>query len=226
MADGNTPSSLNPKSPIFPTAGPAGRPLAGLRRRKQYRLRRRNYFGAGELMPDPVPADESGTRQEVERLSREVADLREALRTSEEASLRARADLENQRRRHMKEKDDLRKTATEGLMSDLLQPMDHFGLAMMSLTSATDVDSIKQGVEMIHRELIGVLEANGLKEVKPNGQPFDPNLHEAAALESDPAQPDGIVLATLRSGWVLRGKVLRPAMVKVNKAEAASKSEG
>ncbi len=202
---------MSPQTPSLKTPTP---PMAlGLKRRKKYRLRRQAY-SIVTAEPDGSGGD-SG--EAVEQLHARLRNAEEEMRTASEKSLRALADLENQRRRHQKEKDDIRKLATEDLMGELLQPMDHFVLALQSLDSASEVSAVRQGIEMIHRELVGVLARSGLEEINPVGQPFDPAQHEAVATEKDSSKGDGEILQVMRPGWSLRGKVLRPAMVKVNK---------
>lgn len=201
--------------------------------RRAYRLRRRRYAtgfaeaaapggaapAAVDLGPDPrleaLEAESQSLRAEVESLNAQLAE-------AQSRHLRAHADLDNQRRRHQKEKEDLRRFATESLMEALAPAMDHFDLALQSFETATDVASLRQGVEMIHRELLGVLQANGLEPIQAKGASFDPNLHEAVATDADESSEDGVVLAVLRPGWQLRGRVLRPAMVKVNQLRSSS----
>ncbi|MCB2154120.1 nucleotide exchange factor GrpE [bacterium] len=190
-------------------------PLASLRRRKKYQLRRRSYAS----QPVTLAADDSERQAELERLRDLVHQLETQMKEAQDNALRARADVENQRRRHQKDKEELRKYATEDLMRSLVAPMDHFGLAMLSLETASNVDSVRQGVEMIHREIVSVLQGAGLELIQPTGQQFDPNLHEAAATETQPDQPEGVVLETMRPGWALKGRVIRPAMVSVNKID-------
>lgn len=200
-----------------------GESLAGrISRRRKYRMRRRTYC-LQSVVQDHLR--EGGSGSDGARLAGELAEAQEELRQAREAALRARADLENQRRRHQKEKADLRKFATEDLVSSLVPAMDHFALALQSLQTATDMDSVRKGVEMIHREFANVLNANGLEEISPGGKPFDPSQHEAAATESKEGEADGVVLEVLRPGWSLRGRVLRPALVKVNKADKTDASQ-
>jgi molecular chaperone GrpE len=196
-------------------------PLGGLRKRKKYRLRRRSYnslpfvetSGGAVAAPSINPEILDRLKAEKEAAEKERDELKEQ-------ALRGRADLENQRRRHLKEKDDLRKYATEDLLHSIVPALDHFGLALQSLESATDVDSVRQGVVMIHRELMGVLASNGLQVIDPLGETFDPALHEAVATECLAEKADGEIVEVLRPGWRLRERVLRPAMVKVNKPNA------
>jgi len=201
------------KFPASPT--PQATPPAGLalKRRKKYRLRRLSYSGM------PVPAADSGAAalaEEIDALKMQLHRAQAEAREMQEKALRSVAEIDNQRRRHQKEKEDQRKFAAEEIMRELIQPLDHFGLALQSLATAPDVNSVRTGVEMIHRELLGVLRSAGLEEIRAEG-PFDPALHEAVATGSDPSKPEGSVLEALRSGWSLRGRVLRAAMVRVNR---------
>lgn len=202
-----TPANRN--APAHP---PTSR-LSQLKRRRKYRLRRLNYDGV-QLA--------GGGDEGAASLHAETARLQGELREVTEKALRARADLDNLRRRHQKEKDDLRKFATEDLIRSIVPAMDHFALAAQSLETATDPASVAQGVTMIHREMLGILSAAGLQEINPLDQPFDPAFHEAASTESVPDKPNNVVVEVLRPGWALRERVLRPALVKVNKVEEAA----
>lgn len=189
--------------------------LSGARRK--YRLRRRLF----NSLETPVGASNHHHAchhgEEVQEAEQQAHELHRQLQETHDQLLRARADLENQRRRHLREKDELRKYATEQVVRDLMPAMDHFALALQSFQGGTDVESLRQGVEMIHRELIGVLQGNGLSEIAPAGQVFDPARHEAVATDNQPDREEGEVLEVLRAGWELNGRVLRPALVKVNK---------
>lgn len=188
--------------------------------RRKYRLRRRLF----NMMSSAEKAGAAHNHshicehdEEVEQIGRETEELQKQLQEAREAALRSRADLENQRKRHAKEKDELRRYANETLLRELVPALDHFALAIQSFESATDVHSLRQGVTMIQREIIGVLQSSGLGEVAPLDEPFDPALHEAVATDTVRAKGDGVVLEVLRPGWQLNGRIIRPAMVKVNK---------
>ena len=185
-----------------------------LKRRKKYRLRRRSYTYQPEI---GMGAGDSGDSVRLEQLEQELAQARAALQESEERVVRGRSDMENLRRRFQREKDELRKFATEDLMRSIVPAMDHFGLALQSINAAADIDSVRQGINMIHRELQSVLEQSGLTIIQPDVVAFDPNVHEAVGTEENPSIPDGHVSSLMRPGWALNGRVLRPALVKVNK---------
>lgn len=127
--------------------------------------------------------------------------------------LRVHADFDNFRKRTRQEKEDLQKFAAKRVLEDLLPVLDNFERAAAALTDAAD--DVRQGIEMVQRQLAGVLEQHGVKAMNPVGQPFDPRLHEAVMQEPADGEEAGTVLAVLQQGYMLHDKVLRPAMVKV-----------
>jgi molecular chaperone GrpE len=145
---------------------------------------------------------------DIDQLQRERDDL---LGTSQ----RLQADFENYRKRVLREQTALVERATEGLIERLLPVVDSFELAIANIGGDTDVESLRKGVELVYAELLGVLERAGLEPINAQGEPFDPNVHEAVMQEDGPGEPR--VGDVLRSGWKLKGRVLRPAMVKVTR---------
>ena len=162
--------------------------------------------------PDPSAEpgeDEAGqVVADIDLLQRERDDL---LGTSQ----RLQADFENYRKRVLREQTALVERATEGLIEQLLPVVDSFELAMANLNSDTDIDRLRKGVELVYAELLGVLERAGLEPIAALGEPFDPNVHEAVMQDDGPGEPR--VGGVLRTGWKLKGRVLRPAMVKVTR---------
>ena len=173
----------------------------------------------GPLAADPSEAavgddersDEDDAAQivaDIDALQRERDDL---LGTSQ----RLQADFENYRKRVLREQTALVERATEGLVEQLLPVLDSFELALANLDSDTDVESLRKGVELVYAELLGVLERSGLEPIAALGEPFDPNVHEAVMQDDGSGEPR--VGGVLRTGWKLKGRVLRPAMVKVTR---------
>lgn len=147
---------------------------------------------------------------EVTLLHAEVEDLQNRL-------LRTQADFDNFRRRSRQEREDLTQFATSGLVSELLPIVDHFALALQADTTLSEDHPMVKGVGMMYKQFLGVLEKAGLQVMETTpGDAFDPKRHEAVVSEVVEEQEAGIVLQVLRSGFVLHGKVLRPAMVKVS----------
>jgi molecular chaperone GrpE len=129
---------------------------------------------------------------------------------------RVQADFENYRKRVIKEQTALVDRATEGLIDQLLPVLDSFELALKNADAAgAEVESVRKGVELVYAELLGVLEKTGLSRIEAEGKPFDPNVHEAVMQEEGDGDP--VVSDVLRTGYTLKGRVLRPAMVKVTR---------
>jgi molecular chaperone GrpE len=165
-------------------------------------------------MRDAVAAVEAGSRpaaagpaasEEVERLRREIADLKDR-------SVRTLADFDNFRKRSQRESQEFRKYALLEPMRDFLTVIDNLDLALSAQGSAED---LKLGVEMIHRQMQELLRRFGATEVPAVGQPFDPTQHEAVAREESPEVKAPTVVAELRRGYRMHDRLLRPSMVKV-----------
>lgn len=138
----------------------------------------------------------------------QIADLQGQL-------LRTRADFDNFRRRTRQEKEELSQFATKKLIADLLPTIDNFERALSALDTVGD-DQVKTGIEMVHRQLVQVLDGYGVTPMEVLGQPFDPARHEAVMQEPAENETLGTVLQELQKGYLLHDKVLRPAMVKVS----------
>ncbi len=129
--------------------------------------------------------------------------------------LRTHADFDNFRKRTRQEKEDLQRFATKKLLGELLPVADNFERAMASFNNSAGVEEVKTGLDMVWRQLLQVFQQNGVEAIDPRDLPFDPNYHEAVMQEPADGKEVGIVTQVLQKGYVLHGKVLRPAMVKV-----------
>ncbi len=135
--------------------------------------------------------------------------------------LRAVADLENFRRRTVREKDELRQFATSRVLEDLLPVMDNLALGLNAAKQpAADLKSLAGGVEMVLAQFKSALASHGLKEISPLGQPFDANLHESLSAQPSPTVPEGNVVTVVRTGYSLNGRLLRPAAVILSSGAA------
>jgi molecular chaperone GrpE len=148
--------------------------------------------------------------------SGEVEDLARERDEMKAVAQRVQADFENYRKRVMREQTALAERASDALVEQLLPVLDNFELALLSLDDADE--KVRKGVELVYADFLSVLERAGLQRIDTNGQPFDPEVHEAVAhehggLEEGYEQPT--VVQTMREGYRLKGRVLRPAMVKV-----------
>lgn len=128
--------------------------------------------------------------------------------------LRLLADFENYRRRTRQEAEELRRTACERLLRELLPLLDNFERALASFKDSVP-EKVAAGVEMIFRQLLNILNQEGVEPLESVGQPFDPCFHEAFAQLPTADYPEGTVAGEVQRGYLLRGKVLRPALVQV-----------
>lgn len=144
-------------------------------------------------------------------------DLQAEVEKYRDAALRAAADLENFRKRMIREKEDAIRFANAGLLEKLLPILDNFQLGLDAAAADTAAQGIVSGFSMVHRQLGDFLISCGLQPIEAAGQPFDPKLHEALGHESDPARADGVVLKQTRRGYKLADRLIRPSSVIVNK---------
>ena len=136
------------------------------------------------------------------------------------------ADFENYRKRVEKEMSDNRQFGNQRLLSDLIIVNDELELALGEAEESRENPTIVEGVGMVHKRLQALLSKEGVEKIRSLGSRFNPDFHEAALrVESD--KEDGTIVEEIRQGYMLRGKVLRPSIVKVavNSAERESKSE-
>lgn len=127
---------------------------------------------------------------------------------------RLQADFQNYRKRMEKERKETIQYANEALILDLLEVVDNFERALLT---EKEHDAFFNGMEMIHQQLLEVLTKNGLEEVLSDGESFDPNRHHAVLSEESDTVSAGHVIETMQKGYTLKGRVIRPAMVKVAK---------
>jgi len=173
-----------------------------------------------EALPDGGEAAEAGTKPPEER----IRELKTALSAAEKKAaeyydqlLRLRADFENLRRRVNKEREEFLHFAGEALVAALLPVLDDFELALNS--PGEDLSGFLTGVEMIRQRLSETLAREGLEPIAAEGEEFDPSRHEAVAFEACGEKPPNTVVEELRRGYAFRGKVIRPALVKVAKED-------
>lgn len=162
-------------------------------------------------------AEEPATNsaQEAASLAKEVAELKDRV-------LRTLAEMENLRRRTEREIADSRTYAVTGFARDLVGVSDNIRRALDAAQDAGVVlegpaKALVDGVELTERELLKVLEKNGVKKFDPQGQKFDPNLHQAMFEVPDARVPSGSVVQVIQPGYTIGDRVLRPALVGVSK---------
>jgi molecular chaperone GrpE len=158
----------------------------------------------------PVSADGAAIAADLDAARAEAESYLDDLR-------RLQADFDNYRKRTLREQTARTASASQALVTRLLPVLDNFELAVSAAEQSRDFDRMLKGVEMVLGALREVLQAEGLVKIEAEGKPFDPERHEAViAVDQEEAEP-GSVVDIVRAGYELRGKVLRPAMVKVAK---------
>ena len=134
--------------------------------------------------------------------------------------LRAVADLDNFRKRALREKEEIRRLANAALIEDLLPIMDHFALGLAAAQKQPEAKNISDGFVLVANQLTEVLRQNGVEAIDPVGDPFDPNCHECVAHEPSDTVPEEHVIAVSRKGYWLNQRLLRPAQVLVSRGAA------
>lgn len=166
--------------------------------------------GGVEGSPATVPAAPAeAAPSEIETLCAELA-------AAKDRWLRERADLENFKKRAVREKADALRFANEGLLRDLLPVIDNLERAVDHGRASREIDPILAGVELVLRSLTEVLARHGVKPVEARGTPFDPSQHEAIGHVAS-GEPPNTVVDEHQRGYVLHERLLRPALVTVGK---------
>jgi molecular chaperone GrpE len=131
--------------------------------------------------------------------------------------MRLAADFQNYKKRTEKEKSDIYAYANEKFAADLLDVIDNFERAIAQDASTGADEQFIEGMRLIMDQLVNVLERNDVKEISALGADFDPNLHHAVQMEESAEQGSGKVTQVIQKGYMMKDKVLRPAMVIVAK---------
>ncbi|MBI4354590.1 MAG: nucleotide exchange factor GrpE [Candidatus Omnitrophica bacterium] len=165
--------------------------------------------------------DASGAEapNEIERLKQEAKDANDQY-------LRAVAEFENTKKRLHRERDEFSRYAAEAVLRELLPIIESLDQALVAVDQQSDPQAVIKGVHLIYRQLLGLLEKEGVKRIATVGERFDPHLHEAIAqVDAQDGQADGTIVEEVRIGYTMHGKVIRPAMVRVAKATSPQKKE-
>lgn len=190
---------------------------------------------AGEEQLNP---EEQDVREEVEHTEAtetevageippeiEVEALRAALETAEEEAvaakdqaLRALAEAQNMKRRAEIDADNARKYGQEKLIGELLPVVDNLERAIEAADADNElVKPILEGIELTHKSFLGALEKSSVAVIDPQGEPFDPQSHQAMSMVENPDVEPNTVIAVMQKGYSLHGRLIRPAMVMVSK---------
>ena len=177
--------------------------------------------------PQAAPAEATGlegvdaepreplTRDQIEDLRRERDDLQDQL-------LRRRAEFENYKKRVERDRQQAGVDAVAAVLKSLIPTLDNLDRAL----EAPGGDGLRQGVELIRRELLALLEGQGVVRQDPKGERFDPEVHQALSHEKVPGHEEGTVVEVFGKGYTYKDRLLRPALVKVAKGDDDPDSGG
>ena len=173
------------------------------------------------------PSDHEETVEEMEGeipqqeeeldMAAELEEARNKLQESEEKVLRLAADFENTKKRLERERDTSLEYAEENILKELLPGIDNIERAMDQAQEAGNIESLLQGVELTRDGLLATLEKFGVKAIESAGEPFDPNIHDAIAMEETDEMEPNFVLREFQKGYSYKDRLLRPSKVVVSK---------
>ncbi len=177
-----------------------------------------------ESVPDASETDNSvneitSEKPELDPLSpeAELARMKAEYEARYDQMLRTVAEFENTKKRAEREKEEFLKYALEGIVKDLIPTVDNIERAIESTKQSKDFDALAEGIQMIHKQFLNLLERRGVTPIEAVGQPFDPTQHEAIMLMESEEFPENRVIQEFQRGYLLHDRVVRPAMVSVSK---------
>lgn len=172
-----------------------------------------------EAVNDAIAGDLAALETHLNKIEAERSELKDRL-------LRMLAEAENLKKRTQREVADARRYAIAGFARDMLTVGDNFSRALDAVGSTDDNPALKtlvEGMQMTARELDRTLEKHGVQKLEPEGERFDPHLHQAIFEVPTPDVPNGTVVQVMQAGYTIGDRVLRPAMVGISKGGAPAK---
>jgi molecular chaperone GrpE len=177
--------------------------------------------GAGQqdTRADETPEEniQEDADQSVEKLMQEIEVLKKLADEHKDNALRARADLENMRKRTIRDVENAHKYALEKFVDELLPVLDSLELGISASNTAEDIESLREGMDLTCKKFASTLEKFGVKVIDPQGEKFNPELHEAVSMQEQEGMAPGTVISVMQKGYELNGRLVRPAMVMVAK---------
>ena len=161
--------------------------------------------------------DETSPQEEEQDMACALEEARAKLQESEDKVLRLAADFDNSKKRLERERDTSLKYAEENILKELLPGIDNIERAMDQAQEANNIESLLEGVELTRDGLLATLEKFGVKAIESSGEPFDPNIHDAIAMEETDEMEPNFVLREFQKGYFYKDRLLRPAKVIVSK---------
>jgi molecular chaperone GrpE len=164
---------------------------------------------------------QAAAQPDVEELQRLLEEVRNKADENWSQVLRAKAELENLRKRHEREIEAARKFALEGFVGELLQVWDSLELGVLAAQEdKADVAKLREGSELTLKLLQGAMTKFGVEQLDPDGQPFNPDFHQAMSVQPRDDVPPNTVVSVMQKGYILNGRLVRPALVMVSQSAA------
>ncbi|MFT7265252.1 MAG: molecular chaperone GrpE [Halioglobus sp.] len=175
--------------------------------------------GSGERAPIEGEIVEESASEVEPTLEELVSQLQDDVLAARDAALRSQADAQNVKRRAEQDVEKARKFALERFSGDLLPVVDNLERSLEAASGGDDLSkSISEGVELTLKSLMDLLKKYNIEAVNPEGEPFDPQLHQAMTMLENLDMEPNTVMGVMQKGYTLNGRLLRPAMVMVSKA--------
>lgn len=172
---------------------------------------------ADSQVGDDSPGESTATEPRVEELIPALEDARAKADENWDQFLRTRAELDNLKRRHARELEHARKFALDSFVRELLQVRDSLELGYdAAQDDAADVIKLREGTELTLKLLTDVMTKFGVEDIDPMGKPFDPDFHQAMSMLPNPDVPPNTVVQVIQKGYLLNGRLARPALVTVS----------
>ncbi|MEM7792121.1 MAG: nucleotide exchange factor GrpE [Verrucomicrobiota bacterium] len=162
-----------------------------------------------EEAPEPQAVEETPVLTDLEKAQAEAAEMKSRY-------LRSVADMENYRKRITREKQDIIRSASANVIESLLPVIDNMKLGLQAAENHPDAKDVTFGFKMVDDQLKKILGDQGLEELVPDGQEFDPNLHECISHQASADTKENIVITTVRAGYRLNDRLIRAANVIVS----------
>ena len=183
---------------------------------KEEELNVEETLNNAEEQPQDEQAENAVPMTHEEELEKELETAQETIEEQKDKYLRLSAEFDNYRKRTMKEKAELILNGGEKSLSSILPVVDDFERAIKTMETATDVQAVKEGVELIYNKFMATLAQNGVKVIETKDQPLNTDYHEAIAVIPAPSEAQkGKILDCVQTGYTLNDKVLRHAKVVV-----------
>lgn len=183
---------------------------------KEEELNVEETLNNAEEQPQDEQAENAVPMTHEEELEKELETAQETIEEQKDKYLRLSAEFDNYRKRTMKEKAELILNGGEKSLSSILPVVDDFERAIKTMETATDVQAVKKGVELIYNKFMATLAQNGVKVIETKDQPLNTDYHEAIAVIPAPSEAQkGKILDCVQTGYTLNDKVLRHAKVVV-----------